>query len=118
MTDELTFELGRIKKPFVTSRTATRALDVTLTDPQAVGDRLGVRYVLSDSVRQLGARICMTLSLAERTPALRFGVTGETKRLKAWLRSLMPWCRELHLRFFAALRKETRLRRAASSQNR
>ncbi len=42
LTEELIFELGRFKKLFVTSRSATRAIAPDL-DPQAVGVRLGVR---------------------------------------------------------------------------
>jgi class 3 adenylate cyclase len=64
LTEELIFELGRFKKLFVTSRSATRALAADL-DPQAVGERLGVRYVLSGTIRQLGKQIRLGLSLTE-----------------------------------------------------
>ena len=65
ITEELIFELGRFKKLFVTSRSATRALAAAETDPQSVGDRLGVRYVLSGTIRQLGPQVRMSLSLSE-----------------------------------------------------
>ncbi len=65
VTEELIFELGRFKKLFVTSRSATRALAATAYDPQTVGDRFGVRYVLTGTVRQLGLQIRLSLSLSE-----------------------------------------------------
>ena len=65
VTEELIFELGRFKKLFVTSRSATRALAATTYDPQTVGDRFGVRYVLTGTVRQLGSQIRLSLSLSE-----------------------------------------------------
>ena len=64
VTEELIFELGRFKKLFVTSRSATRALSADL-DPQAVGVRLGVRYVLGGTIRQFGKQIRLSLSLSE-----------------------------------------------------
>ena len=65
ITEELIFELGRFNKLFVTSRTATRALAETAYSPQTIGDRLGVRYVLTGAIRQLGAQIRLSLSLSE-----------------------------------------------------
>ncbi len=65
LTEELIFELGRFKKLFVTSRSATRALGGADIDPQAVGERLGVRYVLGGTIRQLGKQIRLSLSLTE-----------------------------------------------------
>jgi adenylate cyclase len=47
IAEELLFELGRFRKLFVTSRSATRALEGTQAEPQSVGERLGVRYVLT-----------------------------------------------------------------------
>ena len=65
ITEELILELGRFQKLFVASRTATRAIAASATDPQAVGDRLGVRYMLGGTIRQLGSQIRLGLSLAE-----------------------------------------------------
>jgi len=65
ITEELIFELGRFQKLFVTSRSATHALAGSDAGPQAIGDRLGVRYLLSGSIRQLGPRVRMSLSLSE-----------------------------------------------------
>lgn len=64
-TEELIFELGRFKKLFVTSRSATRALAITAGDPQSVGDRFGVRHVLTGTIRQIGSQIRLSLSLSE-----------------------------------------------------
>ena len=65
ITEELIFELGRFKKLFVPSRSATRALGATVSDPLTVGDRLGVRYVLAGTVRRLGPQVRLGLSLSE-----------------------------------------------------
>jgi adenylate cyclase len=65
ITEDLIFEMGRFNKLFVTSRSATRTLAAAETGPQSIGDRLGVRYVLSGNIRQLGPRVRMNLSLSE-----------------------------------------------------
>jgi TolB-like protein len=65
ITEELIFELGRFNKLFVVSRTATRAIAGTVYSPQTVGDRLGVRYVLTGAIRQFGAQFRLSLSLSE-----------------------------------------------------
>ncbi len=65
VTEELIFELGRFKKLFVTSRSATRALAATPYDSQSVSNRFGVRYMLTGTIRQLGSQIRLSLSLSE-----------------------------------------------------
>ena len=65
VTEELIFELGRFKKLFVSSRSAIRALATAPHDPQTVGDRLGVRYVLTGTLRQFGPQIRLSLTLSE-----------------------------------------------------
>jgi class 3 adenylate cyclase/TolB-like protein/Flp pilus assembly protein TadD len=65
IAEELIFELGRFKKLFVTSRLATRALDAAQADPQSVGERLGVRYVLTGTIRKLGSQVRLSLTLTE-----------------------------------------------------
>jgi adenylate cyclase len=65
IAEELLFELGRFRKLFVTSRSATRALEGTRADPQSVGERLGVRYLLTGAIRQLGPRVRLSLTLTE-----------------------------------------------------
>jgi TolB-like protein len=65
ITEELIFELGRFNKLFVVSRTATRAIAETAYSPQTVGERLGVRYVLTGAIRQFGVQFRLSLSLSE-----------------------------------------------------
>jgi class 3 adenylate cyclase/TolB-like protein len=65
VTEELILELSRFKKLFVISRSAARALPATDREPNVVGDRFGVRYVLSGTIRQLGPGIRLSLSLSE-----------------------------------------------------
>jgi adenylate cyclase len=65
IAEELIFELGRFRKLFVTSRTATRAFEGTQADPRNVGERLGVRYVLTGAIRQIGSRVRLSLTLTE-----------------------------------------------------
>ena len=65
LAEELMFELGRFRKLFLTSRTATRALEGLQLDPQTIGDRLGVRYVLTGALRPLGSRVRLMLTLTE-----------------------------------------------------
>lgn len=65
LAEELIFELGRFRKLFVTSRSATRALEGTQADPQTIGERLGIRYVLTGAIRQLGSRMRLSLTLTE-----------------------------------------------------
>jgi class 3 adenylate cyclase/Tfp pilus assembly protein PilF len=62
--EELIFELGRFRKLYVTSRLATRALE-GVNDPQTIGERLGVRYVLTGTIRKLGSSVRLTLTLTE-----------------------------------------------------
>ena len=63
--EDLIFELGRFRKLFVTALSATRALKHDQTDPLSVGERLGVRYLLTGAIRQLGSRMRLSLTLTE-----------------------------------------------------
>lgn len=65
LAEDLIFELGRFRKLFVTALSATRALKHDQTDPQSVGERLGVRYLLIGAIRQLGSRMRLSLTLTE-----------------------------------------------------
>jgi adenylate cyclase len=65
ITEELIFELGRFNKLFVVSRTAIRAIAETAYSPQTVGERLGVRYVLTGAIRQFGVQFRLSLLLSE-----------------------------------------------------
>ena len=65
LVEELIFELGRFRRLFVSSRTATLALGVAALEPRVVGEKLGVHYVLTGSLRRFGSRIRLSLSLCE-----------------------------------------------------
>ena len=63
ITEDLILELSRRRHLFVSSRSASFALDSP--DPVEIGRKLGVLYVLSGSLRKLGGRIRLNLSLSE-----------------------------------------------------
>lgn len=63
LTEDLIHELARRRHLFVSSRSASFALDSA--DPVMIGRRLGVSYVVSGSVRKLGSRLRLNLSLSE-----------------------------------------------------
>jgi len=63
LTDDLTLELARLRSLFVTSRSASTTL--ATRDPVEIGRTLGVRYVVSGSVRKLGDNIRLNISLTE-----------------------------------------------------
>jgi adenylate cyclase len=65
LAEELIFELGRFRKLFVTSLLATRALEGAQVGPRNVGERLGVRYVLTGTIRQIASRLRLSLTLTE-----------------------------------------------------
>lgn len=61
LTEDLILELGRMKQLFVISASASRGLPNR--DPATIGTDLGVRYVLTGSVRALGSRLRLNLTL-------------------------------------------------------
>ena len=65
ITDELIVELGRFRRLFVISRSASFALAEATTDPVTVGKRLSVRHVLEGQVRRIGDSIRIVLTLSE-----------------------------------------------------
>jgi adenylate cyclase len=65
VTEDLILELGRFRKLFVSSRTASAVLQNTRPDPVALGDALGVPYVLSGNLRRRSASVRINLSLTE-----------------------------------------------------
>lgn len=65
ITEDLILEFGHFRRLFVASRTATRVLEGTAADPMTVGERLGVRYVLGGTLRQLGQTVRLALTLTE-----------------------------------------------------
>ncbi|MEW9922512.1 adenylate/guanylate cyclase domain-containing protein [Marimonas sp. MJW-29] len=64
-TEDLVFELGRFRKLFITALSATRTLLESDKDPRRVGELLGVRYVLNGSIRKMGSRVRLSLTLTE-----------------------------------------------------
>ena len=62
-TDDLTLELSRLRSIYVSSRSATNTL--SSNDPVEAGKALGVRFVLSGSMRKLGNKVRLNISLCE-----------------------------------------------------
>ena len=62
LTEDIIHDLSRLKSLFVSSRSASRSLDID--DPVKIGKALGVRYVLSGSVRKLGTRVNLNITLS------------------------------------------------------
>lgn len=65
MKQEITTALSRIRSIFVIASASTQGLTGKDADPQAVGRRLGVRYVLQGSVRRAGPRIRVSVTLVD-----------------------------------------------------
>lgn len=63
ITDDLTLELSRLKGLFVSSRSAATA--VTTRNPVEIGRVLGVGYVISGSIRQVGDDLRVNVALTE-----------------------------------------------------
>lgn len=61
-TEDLIHQLSQIRSLFVSSRTASQAL--TSADPVTIGAALGVRYLLSGSLRRLGDRVRLGVTLS------------------------------------------------------
>lgn len=67
LTEDLILELARRRRLFVSSRSASFALDVA--DPVEIGRRLGVRYIVGGSVRRQGASLRLNLAITETASA-------------------------------------------------
>jgi adenylate cyclase len=65
LTDELIVELGRFRRLFVSSRSATFALAEAKADPKRIGDVLSVQYVLEGQVKRTGDRVWILLVLSD-----------------------------------------------------
>ena len=65
LTEELIVELGRFRRLFVSSRSASFALADSEADPVKIGDALSVRYVLEGQARRIGDRVRIGLTLSE-----------------------------------------------------
>lgn len=62
LSEDIIHELSLFRSIFVSSRTASTALQTR--DPVEIGAALGVRYVLSGSVRKAGGRVRLSVTLA------------------------------------------------------
>jgi len=65
ITEEITSKLSRISGLEVASRTSVTRFKGTDLDPQTIGRRLGVRYLLEGSVRKAGHRVRITAQLVD-----------------------------------------------------
>jgi adenylate cyclase len=65
MVDDIIFTLASIRGLLVISRTSTLAYRDTPADLQRIGQELGVRYVLSGSVRRAEQRLRITAELSQ-----------------------------------------------------
>jgi adenylate cyclase len=65
LTDEITIELAREAGLMVVSRASSSRFDADADSPRAVGDALGVRFLLTGSVRMAGNRLRLTAHLSE-----------------------------------------------------
>ena len=82
VTEDLILELGRFRKLFVSSRTASAVLQNENRDPVAIGDALGVRYVLSGNLRRRGEKVRINLSLTETGEGRSSGTIASSVRSK------------------------------------
>jgi TolB-like protein/DNA-binding SARP family transcriptional activator/Flp pilus assembly protein TadD len=72
VTDELTTDLSRIDGTFVVARqTAFTYKANDSIDVRAVGRELGIRYVLSGSIRRVGERVSITVELVDAATAAK-----------------------------------------------
>ena len=65
LAEDLIEALSRVPDLFVISRLSTMAFKQQPRLPQEIGDLLGVRYVLSGSMRASGGRIRLTNELTD-----------------------------------------------------
>lgn len=63
LTEDLIHELSQFRSLHVSSRTASQALEES--DPVEIGATLGVRFLLSGSVRKLGPRVRINIALSD-----------------------------------------------------
>ncbi len=69
ISEDLITELGRYRELFVIARNSSFAFKHTVADSRAVGQALGVRYLLEGSVRKMGNRIRVTAQLVDTLQA-------------------------------------------------
>lgn len=79
LTDDMIHDLSLIRSIFVSSRTASLALEQR--DPIEIGKTLGVRYVLSGTVRRMGARVRLNMTLTRTSDG---GVLWSDRVNRSW----------------------------------
>jgi class 3 adenylate cyclase/TolB-like protein len=62
LSEDLIHELGQFRSLFVSSRTASQTVEGE--DPVAIGQQLGVRFILSGSLRKLGDMVWLNITLS------------------------------------------------------
>jgi adenylate cyclase len=65
ITEDITTDLSKVAGLFVTSRSATLKYRNSAQDPKAVATALGVRHILTGSVRRAGGKIRITAALID-----------------------------------------------------
>ena len=65
ITEDITTDLSKVAGLFVTSRSATLKYRNRAQDPKAVATALGVRHILTGSVRRAGGKIRITAALID-----------------------------------------------------
>lgn len=65
LTEELIVELGRFRRLFVSSRSASFALAEAVRDPVKVGEALSVSFTLDGQLKKFGDRVRISLTLSE-----------------------------------------------------
>jgi adenylate cyclase len=65
ISEDITTDLSKVAGLFVTSRSATLKFRNGTQDPKAVATALGVRHILTGSVRRAGAKIRITATLID-----------------------------------------------------
>lgn len=97
ITDDLTLELSRLRGLFVSSRSAATAL--TTKDPVEIGRLLGVGYVISGSIRQVGDDLRVNIALTETGE----GLVIWSDRIKRPFRELLDVLDEIIARVAATV---------------
>lgn len=70
LVEDLTEALSRVPTFFVVSRLSAKALKGQYRSAQEIGDALGVRYILSGSMRILGDRLRLTAELTDTSAGI------------------------------------------------
>ncbi|GGH36726.1 TolB amino-terminal domain-containing protein [Cribrihabitans marinus] len=116
LTDDLVHELGQFRSLFVSSRTASHTLDGQ--DPIEIGKSLGVKFLLTGSLRKHGDRVRLNISLSETAT----GALVWSERIQSGFDEILVAMDELTARVAATVsgridNQETRASRVARPEN-